>query len=431
MHGTVHPKEMEELAVPHCSAIVEANASVVQSALRVGREGVCERDQAIRKAVHGLVLELMVYTVKKGLNSRLNEATQLCIEECALAFSEELGDCSEFKSVGALEAFCGIAHRAASRILVGDRLCRDSSFKAASYSYFSGHGITGGILLYLPLGPLRNVLATPLSYFQRVRQRRVLSIVADEFQRRISSNVVSNVDAIDWTLDMLKEVPGKPEEPLPLFQMSHEVVHILGASHAPVGMAITQLMWHMILRPADLAALRTEAEDAVAKVGFTERMVEFLPLQDSFIQETNRLYPNNLVSVQRVITGEPFVFQDGLKLPAGTRLAFPTGPHLRDPDVFDNPNEFDGYRFVKLTEDGVKRWAASHAHQHNLVFGYGNHVCPGRFFAVRLIKVIFTKLIMEYDILSDWKGGGVPPSFHVEGSIFPHTRARILLRKRV
>jgi cytochrome P450 len=66
-----------------------------------------------------------------------------------------------------------------------------------------------------------------------------------------------------------------------------------------------------------------------------------------------------------------------------------------------------------------------------LRFGYGNHVCPGRFFAVRLIKVIFTKLIIEYDFQSDWKGTGVPPSLHLEGSIIPHISARISLKRRV
>jgi cytochrome P450 len=92
---------------------------------------------------------------------------------------------------------------------------------------------------------------------------------------------------------VMKDFPGKPGKPLPLFQMSHELVHLLGASHTPVGMTITQMAWQILARPEYLEPLRKEAEAAVAKVGFTDRIVEFLPLQDSFIREANRLYPNN------------------------------------------------------------------------------------------------------------------------------------------
>jgi len=78
------------------------------------------------------------------------------------------------------------------------------------------------------------------------------------------------------------------------------------------------------------------------------------------------------VGMQRLVRGKPFVLHDGLTLPVGTRIAFPTGPYFRDEDVFDKPEEFDAYRYTKLaaadarTESGVNRWAASHAHKDNL-----------------------------------------------------------------
>jgi cytochrome P450 len=299
---------------------------------------------------------------------------------------------SDFSSASAVEAFCGIAHRIASVILVGKKVSKEPAFKKASYSYFQGHGITGSLLLFLPLGPLRHYLAKPISYVQRVKQRRVLNIVATEFQDRVSGAGTRKVqvDGIEWTLKILKERPKGSDEPLPLSQMSHELVHLLGAAHTPVGMTITQMVWQVLAQPMYLHVLRKEAEEAVAKVGFTNRLVEYLPLQDSFIREANRLYPNNIseefwrsgneipfanrcsVGTQRLVCGDPFVFHDGFTLPAGTRIAFPVGPYLRDADVFSRPDEFDGFRFVKLaeadarTEDGVNRWTAAHAHKLNL-----------------------------------------------------------------
>ena len=60
------------------------------------------------------------------------------------------------------------------------------------------------------------------------------------------------------------------------------------------------------------------------------------------------------MGAQRLICGAPFVFNDGFTLPVGTRIAFPVGPYLRDADIFDRPDEFDGYRFVKLAEADAK-----------------------------------------------------------------------------
>jgi len=77
------------------------------------------------------------------------------------------------------------------------------------------------------------------------------------------------------------------------------------------------------------------------------------------------------VSTQRIVTGSPFICHDGFTLPVGTRIAFPVSSSSRDPDLVSRPEEFDGYRYLKLakldarTEEGVNIWAASHSHATN------------------------------------------------------------------
>lgn len=77
------------------------------------------------------------------------------------------------------------------------------------------------------------------------------------------------------------------------------------------------------------------------------------------------------MGTQRTVIGEPFQFHDGMTLPKGTRIAFPVSASQRDPELFTDPEEFDGYRYLKLslagarTEEGVNIWAASHAHETN------------------------------------------------------------------
>jgi cytochrome P450 len=63
---------------------------------------------------------------------------------------------------------------------------------------------------------------------------------------------------------------------------------------------------------------------------------------------------------------------------------------------------FDGFRHAKLRQGGS---ATDHArnqfvttNETNLGFGYGRHACPGRFFATNEIKMILSRMILDYDI---------------------------------
>ena len=63
-------------------------------------------------------------------------------------------------------------------------------------------------------------------------------------------------------------------------------------------------------------------------------------------------------------------------------------------------------------------------------FGYGKQACPGRFLAVRQVKLILAKLFFEYDL--QWAGGKVPKSITrsvVEGQIFPDITTRVDFRR--
>lgn len=46
---------------------------------------------------------------------------------------------------------------------------------------------------------------------------------------------------------------------------------------------------------------------------------------------------------------KPFQFHDGYTLPVGARLAFPARAIMCDGDNFENPYEFDGFRFARLS----------------------------------------------------------------------------------
>lgn len=55
----------------------------------------------------------------------------------------------------------------------------------------------------------------------------------------------------------------------------------------------------------------------------------------------------------------PYQFHDGLTLPVGARFAFPSRAIMCDSDNFENPYEFDGFRFARLS--AAKEGAATGA----------------------------------------------------------------------
>lgn len=84
----------------------------------------------------------------------------------------------------------------------------------------------------------------------------------------------------------------------------------------------------------------------------------------------------------------------GMTLPKGTHIRFILGAALRDPDVFENPNDFD-YKRPKEANMGI-------------AFGLGRHACPGMNFARMALRTVLTCLAERYERVEvvgepDWK----------------------------
>lgn len=74
---------------------------------------------------------------------------------------------------------------------------------------------------------------------------------------------------------------------------------------------------------------------------------------------------------------------------------------LRNPEVYDNPNTFDAYRYMKLRAQGGKWKYASSATStsaDHFVFGIGRPICPGRFFAIAEVKTAIATILLNYDV---------------------------------
>jgi len=79
---------------------------------------------------------------------------------------------------------------------------------------------------------------------------------------------------------------------------------------------------------------------------------------------------SNPASVQRAVL-QPFRFKDGTVIPAGSTICLAGSPIQRDPEYFENPEEFDGFRFSRQ-QDG-QRLHTVNTSVKNTTFGHGRH----------------------------------------------------------
>ena len=126
---------------------------------------------------------------------------------------------------------------------------------------------------------------------------------------------------------------------------------------------------------------------------------------------------------------EDVKLSDGTLIKKGSDLLV-SGTRMWDPNFYPNPEVFDPYRFLKLREVPGHETSAqlvAPSPQH-FGFGYGNHACPGRFFAANEIKIALCHMLLKYDISLP---EGYTPTPKTNGiSFYVDPRARLLVKRR-
>lgn len=139
---------------------------------------------------------------------------------------------------------------------------------------------------------------------------------------------------------------------------------------------------------------RQDLQDAIrAEVVQTTRQFEGIvtyealremPLLEATLYETMRFYPacTNFVRRSALVDYE----FNGRKIPKGTSILVPIFSVNRNPEFWENADQFDETRFLK---DKTKTKS-----MHFLSFGYGPHGCPGTRLAVSAVMLTAARLLM-------------------------------------
>ncbi|KAI1653942.1 cytochrome P450 [Daldinia decipiens] len=314
----------------------------------------------------------MVDVIKRGLNPRIQTLTPLIVREIDYSFEKLLGSSTEWQEVKATTFFGEVAHRTVTRVLIGEELCRNEGFIKQSTDFLESIFVTALVIINLPLGRFRSFFAWPLSLLHRRRLRSCMDILRPVVRKRLKEyrglHQAKNVDAIQWTLDLLPMDLESLDEDRVLKELLH---NLWAASSAPGGM-ITEIVYQLLSHPEDIKHIREEAIKAMNQHGWCDKMDNSIVLQDSYIRETNRLFPTGSITCVRTVLDSPFRFSDGLTLPVGSRFGFPAMAIQREQTDIEDPLKFYGFRFARkcstdtASDDSEKRWAASSVDVSNL-----------------------------------------------------------------
>ncbi len=126
---------------------------------------------------------------------------------------------------------------------------------------------------------------------------------------------------------------------------------------------------------------------------------------------------------------------DGTVILPGDTIAMPSGPIAQDESYYDDPLNFDGYRFYRKTT-GTNDEARKSENEYtgiepgNLSWGQGRFSCPGRWYASMMMKLLLATLVLEYDFEFAKSHSERPSNFVMDVHVLPNMKHEILPKKR-
>ena len=230
-------------------------------------------------------------------------------------------------------------------------------------------------------------------------------------------------NVLSWLADTAKGTDRDPEV------LAHlEVLLALASVHTTL-LRMVNVLYDLIANPEYFDELRAEIESN-NQDGWNKSSYQRLEKLDSVLRESQRMSPPTVLGMKRLFRA-PFTFSNGLHIPKGTYVCLPIYAIENDPENTTDPKKFDGLRSYRLRQ----RPGEHDEHQFSspeptvLNFGYGKSACPGRFFASLTLKILFTKLLTEYEF-KFLPGKKRPKNLLAHEFLFPWPWDKVLVRRR-
>ncbi|EIW83582.1 cytochrome P450 [Coniophora puteana RWD-64-598 SS2] len=364
-------------------------------------------------------------------------------EEIVAAFNDGLGlQGNDWKAIPAHDMAANVVARTSNRVFVGLPYCRDPEYIDLCIRFTLDIAKAAITIKLFPkiLSPLvARYLTNAHNNLQHahkllgpmIEERlRLEAELGDEWTEKPN-------DLLSWCIDESKGIERTP------YEIARRILVINFAAIHTSSNNFCQALFNIAAYPSYVPALREEVSRIVTAEGWTKAAMGKMVKLESFLAETMRLEGLNILTMQRKAMHD-ITLSDGTFVPVGTVVAVAADVRHLDPALHgDEPETFDPWRFLKhdgpSPADGVEGEEGEDKVQNRvvsvnedwLVFGYGRHACPGRFFVVNELKAMLAHVLVTYDVkLMDDARGERPASFVLGASRAANQTAKVMFRKR-
>ncbi|KAG6038786.1 hypothetical protein E4U41_003670 [Claviceps citrina] len=337
--------------------------------------------------------------VKKRLTRSLNSIPAVMSSEARFAIEYNFQDHLDWKETVIYENLLDVIARMISRLFWdGDEVCRNKRWLKIMKDW-SLNSVIAAFMINMAPSFVRPVIRR---FSSRVRRAR------DDYQAA-RAFIEPLIDARRATRDQARAMGQEPpvfddivdwidseNEELACDPVALQMVLNVAAVHTTAAL-VTNTLVFLASEASNLTALRQEVAAELKKNGCQASALNNLKLMDSALKECLRLKPPGVFGMHRAAL-QDLTLPNGLRIHKGDRV-FVDIPHMHDPDVYEAPNTFDMYRFLRMRSNpdlAIKAPLVNTSPEH-LAFGHGAQACPGRFFAAVLGKVVLSHLLLKYD----------------------------------
>ncbi|KAI1074411.1 cytochrome P450 [Whalleya microplaca] len=378
--------------------------------------------------------QVMQAVVRKHVAKLYAKVTKTLSDETRFAVCINMGDSLDWREMKMKDPVLDIVCRITSRVFLGDQLCRNEYWLQILKKYAVEVFIASAKLNAYPR-PMRKLMNWILPECKTIRAEReeARRIIAPTIYQRKEIKKAAIAagqkpprfnDALDW-LEEESEARGVDYDAA-TFQLAISLVAVHTTADL-LHQAIIDLAQH----PESMQKVREEIISVIRAEGWVNTALSNMKLVDSVLKETQRMKPVDIVLLRRKVLKD-VKLSNGLILKKGMRT-WVEKSQMADPAVYDNPDEWDATRFLKLrSQPGTQARAqlVSTSNDH-YGFGYADHSCPGRFFAANELKIALCYLLVKYE----WKllpgTDARPMVFGIANAASPTSRMLIRRREKV
>ncbi|OKL60382.1 hypothetical protein UA08_04238 [Talaromyces atroroseus] len=371
--------------------------------------------------------------IRRNLTANLDSIAGDVWEEVGLALEDLWGQATDsWREVNLDDTVRRVVARAANRVFVGDTLCRDNDYIESSIRFVTRVSICGLLINLFP-----NWLKRPMGFVFKTPVQMAYSRCAKHLLPVFSDLTLTDPHLFtSWLVSNSVQYPRSSPERTPDF-LSRRIMALNFAAIHTSTLTACNLLLDIFSHPPTVSLLRDESLASSARWGKTWKRARFNQMSrlDSALRESLRLWGLVPKAMSRkVMQPDGAILPDGQRLPQGTTVCISGWGLHHDEGIFPQPFEFVHDRFMRAEEEvkeqaeGVKKSAAAETNEHFVAWGIGKHACPGRFFAVDLIKIILAHVLVDYEVKFL---GERPGNIWIEYNVLPPPSATLSIRRRV